>query len=357
MASGIESPGKERNSNLELYRIVCMLMIVAHHYVANSGLAASDGPITQQPTSLNSLYLSIFGMWGKTGINCFLLITGYFMCKKTITIRKFTKLLTSIYFYKILIFSILLIFGYETLSAKRVLQIISPIWGLNSNFVSCFIVFWLTIPFWNILIRHMTKQQHKSLLLLLLGSYTLLGSMPTFHVAFNYVSWFGILYLTASYIRLYPKPIYENRKLWLAMTVGSVMLAILSVSGIQYLFGFQYAHFFVSDSNKFLAVIVSISSFLLFKGLPPPHTKVINPIGASTFGVLLIHANSDAMRTWLWKDTVNCVGHYSLPILSLAGYTFGVVILIFGLCICIDRLRIMIIEKPFFRWYDRVFNR
>ena len=29
---------KERNSNLELYRVVVMLLIVAHHYVVNSGL-------------------------------------------------------------------------------------------------------------------------------------------------------------------------------------------------------------------------------------------------------------------------------------------------------------------------------
>ena len=29
---------KERSSNLELYRIIVMLSIVAHHYVVNSGL-------------------------------------------------------------------------------------------------------------------------------------------------------------------------------------------------------------------------------------------------------------------------------------------------------------------------------
>ena len=29
---------KHRSSNLELYRIVCMLLIVAHHCVVNSGL-------------------------------------------------------------------------------------------------------------------------------------------------------------------------------------------------------------------------------------------------------------------------------------------------------------------------------
>lgn len=32
--------GRERASNLELYRIICMLMIVAHHYVVNSGLTS-----------------------------------------------------------------------------------------------------------------------------------------------------------------------------------------------------------------------------------------------------------------------------------------------------------------------------
>lgn len=37
---------KQRSSNLELYRIFCMLMIVAHHYVVNSGLTSAEGPLT-----------------------------------------------------------------------------------------------------------------------------------------------------------------------------------------------------------------------------------------------------------------------------------------------------------------------
>ena len=34
-----------RSSNLELFRIITMFLIVAHHYVVNSGLTTSDGPI------------------------------------------------------------------------------------------------------------------------------------------------------------------------------------------------------------------------------------------------------------------------------------------------------------------------
>ena len=42
---------KTRNSNLELFRIITMLFIVAHHYVVNSGLTSADGPIYADPMS------------------------------------------------------------------------------------------------------------------------------------------------------------------------------------------------------------------------------------------------------------------------------------------------------------------
>lgn len=63
---------KTRRSNLELYRIIVMLLIVTHHYVVNSGLM---DVMSENPASFRSLYLYLIGMWGKTGINCFVLIT------------------------------------------------------------------------------------------------------------------------------------------------------------------------------------------------------------------------------------------------------------------------------------------
>lgn len=59
---------------------------------------------------------------------------------------------------------------------------------------------------------------------------------------------------------------------------------------------------FVSDSNTVLALAISICSFMCFKNLKIGYSKLINTIGGSTFGVLLIHANSDVMREWLWKS-------------------------------------------------------
>ena len=340
-----------RSSNLELYRIVCMLMIVAHHYVVNSGVMAATGPIGENPQAVNSLFMMLFGAWGKTGINCFLMITGYFMCTSRITLRKFIKLLAQIYFYHLLLYPIFLLAGYETLSVSRLVKLALPFWGFNNGFTSCFIIFYLTIPFWTIVVQNMTKRQHTVLLILLLSCYTLLGSIPTFKVTFNYITWFGIIFLIASYIRLYPSPLFERRVLWGWLTLLFIMLGQASVAVLQS--KLHVGFFFMSDCNKFFAVTVAVCSFLWFKNLNIKYSKVINAFGAATFGVLLIHANSNAMIQWLWKDTVDVIGHYqTLTTGELMLFSTGVVLAIFIICNLIDQLRIATLEKWFFRWYD-----
>ena len=82
---------KARSSNIELFRIISMLMIVAHHYVVNSGLL--DYIDAKFALQFKDYFLLLFGWGGKTGINCFVLITGYFMCESNITKKKFFKLL------------------------------------------------------------------------------------------------------------------------------------------------------------------------------------------------------------------------------------------------------------------------
>lgn len=352
-------PKKQRSSNLELYRIICMLMIVAHHYVVNSGLFDEGGPLVTEPTSVNSLYLVLFGAWGKVGINCFLMITGYFMCTSTITFRKFLKLMLQIYLYKLLIFLILLVAGYENLSLLRIFYLIMPVRTFAvGDFVSCFIAFWLTIPFLNRLIHHLSEREHVILIILSLVLFTLLGSLPTFSVPVNYISWFGIIYFIASYYRLYPHPIFERRKFWGVMTLFVLFFSLVSVFVFHIFCGYKglgYSYYFVRDSNKIFAVAFAVCSFLWFKNMNIQYSKVINAFGAGTFGVLLIHANSNAMRTWLWKDTVDCVGHYDMSLYSLLLYSTGVVLVIFVVCNLIDQLRIATLEKCFFKWYDRKF--
>lgn len=347
----MQTDKKTRSSNLELYRIVCMLMIVSHHYVVCSGLSEKEGLLASYPDEANSIFLTLFGAWGKVGINCFLMITGYFMCKSQISIRKYLKLFMQVLFYNIVLFLIFYSAGRETLSITHLLPVLIPFWGFKDGFASCFLAFYLTIPFWNILIKNLTEHQHQLLLLLVLTCYTFLGSVPKFDLTFNYITWFGVIYLIASYIRFYPHAIFEYRRLWGGCTLAIFFIACASIIFMQKLFGVAY--FFVADCNKIFAVALSICSFLWFKNMKIKYSYVINAFGSGTFGVLLIHANSDAMRTWLWNDMVDAVGHYTLSLSNLVFYCVVVVMAIFLVCNLIDQVRIASFEKWFFRWYDK----
>jgi len=198
---------KERSSNLELYRILVMLAIVAHHYVVNSGVLTIA---KQDPMSFHSIYYYLFGAWGKVGINCFVLITGYFMCTSEITLRKFLKLFFEVLFYVVTVNAVLIMAGVEQLSLKTIYGNLQLFFDVSTCFTSCFIMFYLFIPFLNILIRNMTQKQHAMIIGLCLGIYTGIGTLMLGKVSMNYVTWFCILYLISSYIRLY-KPMQNVR--------------------------------------------------------------------------------------------------------------------------------------------------
>lgn len=66
--SRLENQIKEykRDSNLELFRIITMLLIVAHHYVVNSGLMeVIQVDIQQYGITTKSIFYLIFGAWEK----------------------------------------------------------------------------------------------------------------------------------------------------------------------------------------------------------------------------------------------------------------------------------------------------
>lgn len=104
------------------------------------------------------------------------------------------------------------------------------------------------------------------------------------------------------------------------------------------------SYFFVSDSNKILALATGVSAFLFFKNIKIGYNKIINTIAASTFGVLLIHANSNTMRRWLWEDTFNNVGAYESG--DAVIHAVVSVILIYAVCTVIDIFRIKLLEVP-----------
>ena len=113
--------------------------------------------------------------------------------------------------------------------------------------------------------------------------------------------------------------------------------------------GIEY--YFVSDSNKILALVTAVCAFMFFKNVHIPQSKVINKFAESTFGILLIHANSDTMRQWLWGDVLKNIFYFNSPF--LIAYALISVCIVYIVCTVIDQLRIIVVEKPLFKILEK----
>lgn len=89
----------KRSSNIELLRIVFMLMIVLHHYCVNSGLTEV---MKWNDITSNMILVQFMSIGGKVGVNGFFLISGYFMIHKLASVQKMIKLIFEVWFYTIL---------------------------------------------------------------------------------------------------------------------------------------------------------------------------------------------------------------------------------------------------------------
>lgn len=280
------------------------------------------------------------------------------MCTSNITLRKFLKLYLWIVTYNV-IFKIIFTLTGDTQITSKSFLLFTPFLNIHSDsFTSAFMVWWLFIPFLNVLINNLTRNSHLILLILTFVMFSIYPFMPFLQIQINPICWFSTLYIVASYIRKYPEaiPNESSASFWGWTSMLLVIMGLFSVYALLWkgvhIGSSVSPYFMISDSQQPLALFIAVSTFLWFKNLKIKNSKLINTIAASSFGVLLIHANSDTMRQWLWKDTVDCVGHYDAPYYWL--YAIGCVLLIYIICTAIDYIRIKTIETPILNFAEKL---
>lgn len=344
---------KKRTSNFELLRIILMIFIVTHHYIVNSG-------IFEQITTFNSFEIKSIialcvGGYGKIAINVFVLITGYFMCKSEFRISKWLKLYFEILFYNIVIYLIFLGFGYESYDVISIFKNIFIFYDIRYGFSSAFLIFYLFVPFLNILINHIDKKKHLVLIILLVLVFSLLPSIPKLNVTIGYVGWFMVLYIIVSFIRMYPNKIYDSNKITGFFCLSMLIISVLSIVACYAVRCYSTIdltpYFFVSDCNKIIGLMTAIAIFLFVKNIHISYNLAVNTIAKTTFGVLLIHANSSAMRQWLWRDFLNNVGFFKSN--DFYWHCITCVISIYVICVFIDLIRIYCIETPLIKFINK----
>ena len=336
-----------------------MLLIVAHHSIVNSGVNELFDFSTMP--SARQLFCQWFGMWGKMAINIFVLFSGYFMCKSRLTLGRALKLFLEVQFYAISLFVVLWLLGYESISVKRVFSLLNwfPM-GINKSFTSSFLLFYLFIPFYNDLISALDSGRMLILTLGLVLSFVIPFTFFGNHGVFCWSLWYVAIYFTGAYVRLYPSS-------WMSRNRICVPLLSLflcgTISGV-WIYSWNMSHscglplkivstfFGIAESCSLTAWVLGLLFFLVFKNLKMPYIPFINAVASTTFGVLLIHTAGDSMRQLIWGSVVDVIGHYQDIDCCYELYMVVAVVGVFVLCSVLDYVRIVLFERPFFRWFD-----
>ncbi len=165
----------KRNSGIELLRIICVILIICHHYSFHGGFLQ----FSYDDIGLNIIFIQMLNMFGKASCSVFALISGYFLINAKNDInyyKKIVNLIFEMFFYSVLILFIALLTRAVPISGVAVVKALFPIfWG--NWYVIFYIILYLIVPFINPGLKAMNKKEYTLFLMLLLFIWCI---VPTF---------------------------------------------------------------------------------------------------------------------------------------------------------------------------------
>lgn len=331
---------KKRNISLDIMRIIAMWLIILLHSIDHSGLYEQLIPGTYLSYIEEFLYAIT-----QISVNCFVLISGYFLVDSKFKINKLLRLWVEVVFYSLTIKIILMILGVIPFSITSLISCILPIVTGRYWFVTIYFGMYLLSPFLNVGIRAMTKKQFK----LLLGIFCILFSvLISIHPAFKGMNsgggwgivWFIVLYYTAAYLKLYYIP--DGKIKSILFFFGSILVMIggliigqeLEISALLSI---------VKNWWRYDSVPVYVAScafFIIFLNCQFTVSERMNHyiilISGTTFGIYLFHAHANICTEQMWQMSgiLNNGICWWLPFVQIM-----IVTAIFFICSLIDLFR------------------
>lgn len=329
-----EKNSSNRNSNIELLRILCIISIILHHSFVHSN-------ITVNANNFNFISMYLIQILGIISNNIFILITGYYMATKRIKVINIIKLILESLFYSYVIMLVYVILVGKQNIAMIIASII-PIISNSEWFITSYILLYVSIPFINILINNMSKKQYIYLILILVTCFSILPTINLLNQYFSNYIWFVSLYLVGAYLNKYGSNqlLSKNDLLFIISSISSALLMLIKLV--------LNSDIMIFKINNFIMFILGLSIFIEFINQKEFHNKIINYIASSSLGIYLIHDNF-ILRPIIWKG-VNIGKYLKSPYFWL--YELGVILAIFSICLIIDKIRQRFIEKPILTFID-----
>lgn len=222
----------KRNSNIEVLRSTCMFLVVVSHYMFHGLKAYNINWLTSSSSIINIInFLSMEMLWiiSTVAVNCYIMISGYFLIQKTEHRWKgIIKVWIETVFYSLIIYTISNLTLYEDFKWNIFIQNIFIIYFKQYWFINFYIALMLIAPYISILGKQLNKKQYQ---LLLIISLILCFQVPYGKIFCDFASipWFTFLYLTGGYIRIYsvPRFLKDNTVVFTILLIFSFAILVL----------------------------------------------------------------------------------------------------------------------------------
>ena len=348
---------KIRDSNIELLRLIAMILIIGHHYVQHglfcSTINGNTVNLWKNGGGTARVVTSLLFPGGRVGNYIFFMLSGFFLIYRTERV-KINKVVNIALFYGLtlsIITIILGIFGIQPTGLtypKVIKNAISGIFSPVTNtwwFITAYITLILLSPTINAFVSKLTCKGYCILLLSLWLPFAVIDYM--FNSPLIEIEMAVYFYLIGGYLR----------KSNLAKKYPSMIWAILSVIAWCCSAWLNYLANSGTSDITVLKVVAKLSTgldagitsllaacfiFCTFANLKMCYSPLVNKFAESTLAVYLIH-EFPTIRYFLWNDIFDVFVAYQSNYFLL--YAIFSILIIFAGCIAIDQIRILLVQR------------
>lgn len=336
-------PGKTtRSSNLELLRILCMLLIIGDHLTGQSGIA-------DYTTLPSSFAFCLIGCGSRIACSVFVLIGGWFLCEQPYKTRRPLSLWLSLWLYTVPVTLLCKIAGLDV-SWGALRWAAFPASTRQLWFISDYLLLLLCVPLLNRLLHRLSRPAHRGLLAVLAVPLIVYPTLFGENGAVSDTAWMFLYeYLLIAYLRRWPDNrlahLLQHRAAALGLGLGlpllnTILRAVLETRGLTDGKAFQYMAYYRTALGALPNLLAALALFYLFKGLDLGCVRWVNALAGTTLGVYILH-QVPAFRALLWNGLLQAEAHH-----GSVGYTLLAILAVFLGCAAVDALRTALVMRP-----------
>lgn len=339
---------EQRQSGIELLRIIAMYLIVSHHMVIHNSFN-----FLEQNKSFRQIFLAFFEFVpGKIGIALFFVASAWFLSSGEPNLRKSCRkvwiLERELLFWSLMALFLQILFQPEDVSLQQIVMagfpIITQLWWYTTFYV----LFLIFLPFFNLGLCNMQQVNHRKLVIVMTIVWGVSELVPyeALGIGLNLIG-FLYVYTLIAYYRWYMVP--ASNKTAIIVAVSCAVLLLLWNTLFELMYTNQYATEYqamlhVMDREWSLPVLgLSFGVFVIFSRMRF-HSRIINVIASWTLGVYLI-TDHPFVRELLWTQWFAFDKYYQTRIPVV--YLLSIAALVFVGALVLEALRKSIFSLVF----------